>query len=125
MAKDHARIITTIRSWMPGALLSPSAHAMLAQTLEAMGEAAPARVEEKLAALALASIRSTGDGTQQTPYSVLRVEDEYDVLLAASERSTGQRQVSDARGTFDVHTLPGGEQRWFHLLWLPGDTPES
>ena len=37
---------------------------------------------------------------------------------ASSQRPTAQRQVSDERGQFDVHTLEDGGEVWFRLLWL-------
>lgn len=114
----HQDVVDTIRSWMPGALLSPSAHGHLARALAALGDEEGSRTEAKFARLALDSIAATGDGSRENPCAVLRVEDEYDLLHASAKRSIGQRQVTDERGTFDVHTVEDAEEIWFHLLWL-------
>ena len=50
----------------------------------------------------------TSTEAEEEPCSVLRIEDEYDILRASSQRPTAQRQVSDERGQFDVHTLEDG-----------------
>ena len=76
------------------------------------------RREATLHTLSVSSVLATGDGTQERPWSVLRVADEYDILRASSQRPTAQRQVSDERGQFDVHTLEDGGEVWFRLLWL-------
>ena len=121
----HQEIIARITSWMPGVLLSPSAHGYLARSLADLGETASARIEQKFARLALESIAATGSGSEDEPCAVLRIEDEYDVLRASSQRPVSQRQVSDDRGSFDVHTLDDGAEVWFRLLWLPQPTPAA
>ncbi|MCZ4325069.1 DUF4919 domain-containing protein [Brachybacterium paraconglomeratum] len=114
----HQEIVDLIRSWMPGALLSPSAHGYLAKALTELGDAEAGRIEAKFSRLALDSIAASGSGSEEEPCSVLRIEDEYDILRASSQRPTAQRQVSDERGQFDVHTLEDGGEVWFRLLWL-------
>lgn len=130
-AGKHQEIADLIRSWMPGALLSPSAHGYLAGALTELGDAEAGRIEAKFSRLSLDSIAASGSGSEEEPCSVLRIEDEYDILRASSQRSTAQRQVSDERGQFDVHTLEDGGEVWFRLLWLapsaaaPGDEAGS
>ena len=134
-AGKHREIVDLIRSWMPGALLSPSAHGYLAKALTELGDAEAGRIEAKFSRLALDSIAASGSGSEEEPCSVLRIEDEYDILRASSQRPTAQRQVSDERGQFDVHTLEDGGEVWFRLLWLApsaaaqedeaGDAPEN
>jgi len=114
----HQEIVDLIRSWMPGALLSPSAHGYLARALTELGDAEAGRVQAKFSRLALDSLAASGSGSEEEPCAVLRIEDEYDILRASSQRPTAQRQVSDERGQFDVHTLEDGGEVWFRLLWL-------
>ena len=117
--EDRAQeVVDTIRSWMPGALLSPSAHGYLARALSRLGDEEGSRTESKLSRLALESLAATGAGSREDPCSVLRIEDEYDVLRASSLRSVAQRQVDEERGQFDVHTVEDGDEIWFRLLWL-------
>lgn len=116
----HA-VLEALGPRMPGLLLSPSAHAARAQALDELGEEGPAKVEHRFARLALASLRSSGEGTEDSPYRVLRVEDEYDLLGSAGLRSTAQSARTDGRGSFDVHTLVDGGSLWCELLWrTPG-----
>lgn len=113
----HQEVVDTIRSWMPGALLSPSAHGHLARALSDLGDTQGSRTESRLSRLALESIAATGSGSREEPCSVLRIEDEYDILGASSQRPVAQRQVTDDRGEFDVHTVEDGGEVWFRLLW--------
>ena len=124
-AGKHQEIVDQVRSWMPGALLSPSAHGYLATALTELGEAEAGRVEAKFSRLALDSLAASGGGTEEEPCSVLRIEDEYDILRASSQRSTAQRQLSDERGQFDVHTLEDGTEVWFRLLWRAPSAAEQ
>lgn len=117
-AADTPRaVLDELGARMPGLLLSPSVHAALARAFEERGEDGPAKVERRLARLALASLRDSGEGTEELPYRVLRIEDEYDLLAAAGRRSTAQAERSEDRGAFDVHTLEDGGRVWFELLW--------
>lgn len=127
LARDgrHQDVVDTIRSWMPGVLLSPSAHGHLARALSELGDTAASRTESKLSRLSLESIAATGSGSREAPSSVLRIEDEYDILRASSQRSVAQRQVTDERGQFDVHTVEDGGEIWFRLLWLTPPSPEQ
>lgn len=122
-AGKHQEVVDLIRSWMPGALLSPSAHGYLAKALTELGDAEAGRIEAKLSRLALDSLAASGSGSEDDPCPVLRIEDEYDILRVSSQRPTSQRQVSDERGQFDVHTLEDGAEVWFHLLWLAAPAP--
>ena len=113
----HQDVVDTIRSWMPGALLSPSAHGHLARAFTELGDTERSRTESKFSRLAFESIAATGSGSRENPCSVLRIEDEYDILRASSQRSVAQKQVTDERGQFDVHTLEDDDEIWFRLLW--------
>lgn len=122
-AGDHQGIVDEIWRRMPGLFLSPSAHLRLSIAYEGLGEEAAARRERRLAGLALASIRDSGEGDEASPLRVLRVEDEYDVLSAVGRRSREQQERSDTHGVFDVHTTDDGGSWWFQLLWrTPQDT---
>jgi hypothetical protein len=55
-------------------------HKFLAFAYGKQGGKDAARIEYQLANLCLEGILSTGTGTEDKPYLVLHVEDEYDVL---------------------------------------------
>lgn len=117
---DPAEVVARVRDLMPGAFFSPSAHAALAAAHHALGEQDRAQAERRLQALALDSIRSTGDGTREHPWSVLRVSDEYDVLRAAGRVSREQTLVEADGRSLDRHVCDDGSQAWFDVSGLVG-----
>lgn len=120
-AGDHRGVIDGLRRHMPGLFLSPAAHMHLSQAHAALGDDAAAQRERRFALLAMHSIRDGATGTEDAPFPVLRVEDEYTVLDASGLRSSQQRYFSDDRGHFDVHTVEDGSEVWFRLLWRGDD----
>jgi hypothetical protein len=115
---DHAAAATAARRLMPGAFLSPSAHAALAAAHAGLGDDARSRAERRLQALALESIRSTGDGTRAHPWSVLRVSDEYDVLRAERRTPQWQTLVAVDGASLDRHVCDDGSEAWFDVRGL-------
>lgn len=114
---DHQGAVDAIWRMLPGAFLSPTAHAMLAYSYRQLGDEKASQRETKFARLALDTLTSSGDGTQEAPYRVLRVSDEYDVLRYAQLTSVAQRAVViDGQG-YDVHQCSDGSEVWFELLW--------
>lgn len=103
---------------MPGALLSPSAHAALAAALARAGRTDEAARERLLAEVALAGILATGDGSRARPWSVLRVSDEYDVLRSLRRRSIEQSVERDGRRHLDRHVCDDGSEAWFDVTEL-------
>lgn len=118
-AGRHADVVATIMRMMPGCHLSPSAHGLLAESYAALGDVAAADRERALAKLALRSILSTGDGTEDEPWSVLMVSDEYDLLLVLGRRSTGQELIRRSGRRFDRHTHADGTESWFDVTAMP------
>jgi hypothetical protein len=114
----HAEVVARVRQLMPGAFLSPAAHAALAAAHHALGDEARARAERRTHALALDSIRSTGDGTRERPWSVLRVGDEYDVLRAAGRVSREQTLMEADGRSLDRHVCDDGSEAWFDVSGL-------
>ena len=118
-ARDaHAEVVDRIQELMPGAFLSPAAHAALAAAHLALGDEARARAERRTQALALDSIRGTGDGTREHPWSVLRVSDEYDVLRADRRTSQQQTLVAADGASLDRHVCDDGGEAWFDVSRL-------
>jgi hypothetical protein len=115
---DHADAASLVQGLMPGAFFSPSAHAALAAAHAGLGDDARARAERRLQALALESIRSTGDGTRERPWSVLRVSDEYDALRAARRTSQQQTLVTVDGRSLDRHVCDDGSEAWFDVSRL-------
>lgn len=110
--------VTALQNLMPGAMFSPSVHAALAEALTGAGRRDAARRELSLARAAIRSILSTGDGTVERPWSVLRVSDEYDVLRAL-EKAPRQQSV-DRHGDryLDHHACADGSDVYFDVTAL-------
>lgn len=101
---------------MPGAFLNPGAHTMLASAYEELNDDASARREQTLARLGVATILHSGDGTNQRPWEVLRVADEYDTLTALGRTRIEQRLHEVDGGRVDELVLDDGTRAWFVLV---------
>ena len=112
---DHAEAARIVADLMPGAFFSPSAHAALAAAHAGLGDAARAQAERRTQVLALESLRSTGDGTRERPWSVLRISDQYDVLRADRRSSREQSLVIADGATLDRHVCHDGGEVWFEV----------
>lgn len=115
---DHAGALAIVRDLMPGAFFSPSAHAALAAAHAGLGDEGRAQAERRTQVLALESIRSTGDGTRERPWSVLRISDEYDVLRAERRTSREQALVTVEGRSLDRHVCADGTEVWFEVSGL-------
>lgn len=117
---DHAEVVAIVEALMPGAFFSPSAHAALAAARSGLGDAARAQAERRTQVLALESIRSTGDGSRERPWSVLRIGDEYDVLRADRRTSREQTLLTVKGRSLDRHVCDDGREVWFEVGRLVG-----
>lgn len=109
----HEDVVRALTQRMPGAALNPSAHAVLSAAHEALGHTRAARRERLLARIAVSSILSTGDGTQERPWSVLRIADEYDVMRAKGMTPVGQSAHAIEGRLVDRHETGAGDGVWF------------
>ena len=116
----HEEAVAIVEALMPGAFFSPSAHAALGASRAALGDHAQARAERRTQVLALESIRSTGDGTREHPWSVLRISDEYDVLRADRRASREQTLITVDGRSLDRHVCDDGSDVWFEVSRLVG-----
>lgn len=115
---DHAAVVAIVRDLMPGAFLSPSAHAALGAAHAALGDDARAGAERRTQVLALESIRSTGDGSRERPWSVLRISDQYDVLRADRRVPREQTLLGVGGRSLDRHVCEDGSEAWFEVSRL-------
>lgn len=102
---------------LPAALLSPRLHAELARALADLGDRAGAQWHRRLTRFAIAGLRASGTGSEEDPFAVLRVQDEYDLLGDAGRTAVGQQLSRTPDAAFDVVTLEDGTVIWFELLW--------
>lgn len=75
---DEAR--KALQESMPNLLLSPRAHHLLGFLFAKSENHQAAEMEMYIAHACLKGIESTGDGSPESPYLVLRTTDEYDLL---------------------------------------------
>lgn len=117
-AGEHSAedMVRALWEQLPAALLSPRVHAELAGALERIGDAAGAERHRRIARLALAGLRASGTGSEEDPRSVLRVQDEYDLLESAGRTVRAQQLSRTSDAVFDVVTLDEGARIWFELL---------
>jgi hypothetical protein len=116
----HEEAVAIVEGLMPGAFFSPSAHAALGAARAALGDHARARAERRTHVLALESIRSTGDGTREHPWSVLRISDQSDVLRADRRTSREQTLITSDGRSLDRHVCDDGRDVWFEVSRLVG-----
>lgn len=109
----HEEVVRTVTAKMPGAALNPTAHMALAAAHEALGRAAEAERESTMARVAVSSVLLTGEGTQESPWSVLRVADEYDILRAKGISPRGQSSRWVEGRLVDRHETEDGAEVWF------------
>jgi hypothetical protein len=115
-----ADAVTALEDSMPGSLLSPAAHAMLATALGRTGRSDGAARHARLARAALDSILLTGDGTAERPWSVLRISDEYDVVDSLGARPSSQSLLADGPRRIDRIDCHDGRSFHFDVTRLPG-----
>lgn len=113
-AGRHREVVNLVGQWMPGAFLSPSAHSLLAESLDALGDP-EARRERFLTRLSVQTLLRSGDGSPEHPWVVLRVDDEYDLLRWTRRRPIAQRLAITAQGPRDVIEHDRGED-WFAMF---------
>ncbi|MFE6506093.1 DUF4919 domain-containing protein [Nocardioides sp. NPDC057767] len=111
----YAEATTALQRVMPGAIFSPSAHLRMATALAGSGEERAAARERQIARAALRSIRSTGDGSEQHPWSVLRINDEYDMLRALDKVRDRQDLVETGGRRLDRLTCTDGTVAYFDV----------
>lgn len=121
-AGDHEGAVQAMEASMPGSLFSPAAHAILATAFTRAGRSADAARHALLARAAVDSILSTGDGTAERPWSVLRISDEYDVVDSLGARPAGQSLLADGPRRIDRIACRDGRAFHFDVTGVPGAT---
>jgi len=118
-AGRHDDTVTVLEASMPGSLFSPAAHAMLATALRHVGRADDARRHGRLARAARDSILSTGDGSLERPWSVLRISDEYDVVDSLGTRPVSQAVLHEGIRMIDRLDCQDGRALHFDATSVP------
>jgi hypothetical protein len=100
---------------MPNLLLSPRAHMLAAFAAEQTGDEKVADVEKYIAQACVKGILSTGAGTYENPYRVVRTSDEYDVLQYLEQEVEKQSLQSAEQKHLDVILTKQGREVVFDI----------
>jgi len=99
----------------PNLLLSPTAHQIAGFLHHKLGNEDGANMEMMISRACLEGILASGDGTQESPFEVLRVSDEYD-LLQFLEKEMESQSLTEVDGRhFDVMQCKDGSEYWFDI----------
>ncbi|MEX0702048.1 MAG: DUF4919 domain-containing protein [Planctomycetales bacterium] len=106
---------TLLTEAMPNLLLSPRAHSMLCFVVRELGDAQGADAHRMIAAACCEGIASTGNGTRDAPYLVLRTTDEYDIVQYFEKSVASQALIQEGDRTFDLIECEDGTTFWFDV----------
>jgi hypothetical protein len=113
--KRFADVKNAFAQAQPNLLLSPGAHLLLSITLRDEGNAKGSEMERFICFRCVDGIKSTGDGTEEKPYLVLRTSDEYDMLSALDKQFASQHLIHAKGRSYDKMTCVDGSELWFDI----------
>ena len=96
-------------------ILSPRAHLCAGYIAEQLGDDKAAEMERMLAAACVDGILGTGEGTQEKPYLVTRVDEEYDVMQYLGKQMTQQSLTESGGVPMDRIQCSDGSDLWFDI----------
>jgi len=111
--------LAALTAMMPGSFLSPGLHNLLAFIHAKLNDEEAAENETYLAEALLRGILNSGDGSQERPFRVLQVSDEYDVLSFLGKSSANQTLLRSAERLMDRHACADKSVLWFDLTTPP------
>jgi hypothetical protein len=114
----YDELLPRLLDLMPGAMLSPGTHRLLADCYERLGQLGAAGRERTLARIAVRAILNSGDGTAERPWVVLRVSDESDALAELGRTSRHVRYEERGDRLIDLHECDDGTEVWFDVTLL-------
>ncbi|MGK7924152.1 MAG: DUF4919 domain-containing protein [Spirulina sp.] len=100
---------------MPNLLLSPRAHLMRSCIAKQSNDEQVAQTASVIAATCYQGILATGDGSKDSPYIVVRITDEYDILQYLDKQIEMQSLYSDKKQHFDKFECKDGTEIWFDI----------
>lgn len=103
---------------MPAWALSPQVHYLAAEAAVHLKNDEDHELEAFLWQTCLQGILSTGDGSQDHPYLVTHLSDEYDVLNVLKLEVESQALVETGSGRYDTVTCCDGSEIWFEVTDL-------
>jgi hypothetical protein len=113
--EDFPRFQRLARNVSANLLLSPRFHLLAAVAARKQGDEKSASAEFYLCQCCVEGILSTGDGSAEQPYLVLRTSDEYDVLMHFQKQLAMQKLMHQDSRSFDVLQCQDGTEYWFDI----------
>ena len=107
--------LETLRSAMPNLLLSPQAHFLASFLHSKTGNEQFAKTEMMISAACTQGILSTGDGTADQPYIVMRTTDEYDILKQFDKELETQSLTQVDGKHIDHMRCTDNSEYWFDI----------
>lgn len=104
-----------LRRSMPNLLFSPRAHLMRAHIARKNGDKKYADFELQSAVSISRGILSTGDGSAENPYIVLRVSDEHDILIFLGKEFQTQGLFEKGDKYCDRVVTVNDSEIWFDI----------
>jgi Domain of unknown function (DUF4919) len=87
---DFAGSLQVFTGSLPNLLLSPGAYICLSIAAGELGHKEKSEWAKAVAHFLMSALLNTGDGSEGKPFVVLRVEDEYDLLMALKKKCGAQ-----------------------------------
>ncbi len=112
---DHQKVRAFIPQLMPTHLLSPVTHLLIAESAKNAGEEEQAKQEFAMFSACLKAMNETGDGSLESPYAVILIADEYDILRSLEETSQKQSLIEDNGRKLDKHLTESGKEIYFDV----------
>ncbi len=112
---EFSRARQSIMAAMPNVLLSPRAHLLLSYISAKTGDEERAQTEGAIACSCAEGILSTGDGSREHPYQIVRISDEYDVARYLRKEVAEQSLMAERGRHFDCLRCSDGSTLWFDV----------
>ena len=96
-------------------LLSPRAHLYKNYALQQLNNEEDAKSELFFAQKIMEGIETTGDGSEESPYVIMRISDERDLLNYLQEKIINQNLVHKNDKHFDLINCESGAQVYFDI----------
>jgi hypothetical protein len=107
-------VVSGLEGSLPNLLLSPRAQRAAGLALERLGRQADADTQNRIVQCLLDAMLASGDGSEQAPYLVTHVSDEYDLLAYLEQACSETKETIHRDGrTCDVLERTDGTKVWF------------
>ena len=107
--------VQAVSDALPNYLLSPRLHLLAARVSRAMNEHETAEHESDVALALVEGILSTGDGSPEAPYLVMRTSDETDVMMRLGKDVRAKVLRRRNHRDYEVLVAEDGTQVWFDI----------